>query len=175
MASFETNPFTVLSLIAAPAVLTNASSVLALGTSNRFARANDRARQYATELDAEGLSADLAEIRSRQLDRAERRCLHLVRALASFYMAVGSFAAAALVSAIGSGLAAEDILLPSRIALVFGLLVGIVGVGSIVRGCFLLLHETDLAVANLQEESQFVRARRKARVKAEAEEEESSP
>ena len=37
------NPFTSLSLIAAPAVLTNASSVLALGTSNRFARAIDRA------------------------------------------------------------------------------------------------------------------------------------
>jgi len=36
------NPFASLSLIAAPAVLTNASSVLALGTSNRFARAIER-------------------------------------------------------------------------------------------------------------------------------------
>ncbi len=38
------NPFTALSLIGAPAILTNASSLLALSTSNRFAHAIDRAR-----------------------------------------------------------------------------------------------------------------------------------
>ena len=44
----DTNPFTVLTFIAAPAVLTNASSVLALGTSNRFARVIDRAVSSAS-------------------------------------------------------------------------------------------------------------------------------
>ena len=38
------NPFALLSLIAAPAVLTNAASVLALSTSNRFLRASERMR-----------------------------------------------------------------------------------------------------------------------------------
>src|SRR5262244_1821468 len=38
------NPFAVLTLIAAPAVFTNASSVLALGTGNRLARVVDRTR-----------------------------------------------------------------------------------------------------------------------------------
>ena len=44
------NPFAVLTFIVAPAILTNASSVMALGTSNRFARAIDRARSLATAL-----------------------------------------------------------------------------------------------------------------------------
>ena len=41
----SSNPFAILTLIAAPAVLTNAASLLALGTSNRFARNIDRSRQ----------------------------------------------------------------------------------------------------------------------------------
>ncbi len=48
------NPFAALSLIAAPAVLTNASSLLILSTSNRLARAVDRARQMTTELERAG-------------------------------------------------------------------------------------------------------------------------
>jgi hypothetical protein len=39
-----TNPFAVLSLIVAPAILTNASCVLVMSTSNRLARVVDRAR-----------------------------------------------------------------------------------------------------------------------------------
>jgi hypothetical protein len=42
--SITDNPFAVLTLIAAPAVFTNASSVLALGTGNRLARVVDRTR-----------------------------------------------------------------------------------------------------------------------------------
>lgn len=38
--AFGTNPFTLLSLIAAPAVLTNAASLLVLSTRNRFAHAS---------------------------------------------------------------------------------------------------------------------------------------
>ena len=45
------SPFAALSFIAAPAVLTNAASVLAMSTSNRFLRASDRMRQLADRLD----------------------------------------------------------------------------------------------------------------------------
>jgi hypothetical protein len=37
------DPFSILTVVVAPAVLTNASSVLALGTNNRLARVADRA------------------------------------------------------------------------------------------------------------------------------------
>jgi branched-subunit amino acid transport protein len=45
--SLANSPFAVLTAIVAPAILTNASSVLALGTSNRFARVVDRTRVVA--------------------------------------------------------------------------------------------------------------------------------
>ena len=41
------NPFAVLTAVVAPAILTNACSVLALGTSNRLARVVDRTRVVA--------------------------------------------------------------------------------------------------------------------------------
>ena len=47
----HTSPFAVLSLIVAPAILTNAASVLAMSTSNRLARAVDRARDLGRQLE----------------------------------------------------------------------------------------------------------------------------
>jgi len=44
------NPFGVLTSVVAPAILTNACSVLALGTSNRLARVVDRTRVVAAVL-----------------------------------------------------------------------------------------------------------------------------
>jgi hypothetical protein len=48
------NPFAVLSLIVAPAVLTNASSVLVMSTSNRLACAVDRTRELSKQLEEAG-------------------------------------------------------------------------------------------------------------------------
>src|SRR5260221_11809025 len=50
-ATLAQNPFALLSLIASPAVLTNAASGLALSTSNRFLRASERMRGLATRYD----------------------------------------------------------------------------------------------------------------------------
>ena len=50
MQAVATTPFAVLTAVVAPAILTNASSVLALGTSNRVARVVDRTRIVAKEL-----------------------------------------------------------------------------------------------------------------------------
>jgi Protein of unknown function (DUF2721) len=50
------NPFAAFSLIVAPAILTNAASVLVMSTSNRLARAVDRARDRARQLEAHDVS-----------------------------------------------------------------------------------------------------------------------
>src|SRR2546425_12010572 len=93
------NPFAVLSLIVAPAVLTNASSVLILSTSNRLARAVDRARELSRQLEeAVEFSSSEPARRLRELTATERRTLMLLAALRGFYIALGSFASAALVS-----------------------------------------------------------------------------
>src|SRR4051812_22799034 len=99
------NPFAVLTFIVAPAILTNASSVMAMSTSTRFARSVDRARAVAKELQ-EGPDADdeLARFRLRQLDFANRRARLLVRALSAFYLSLGAFAAASLTSLLGAAL-----------------------------------------------------------------------
>jgi hypothetical protein len=41
---FSANPFVILTLIVAPAILTNAAALMIMSTSNRFARAVDRGR-----------------------------------------------------------------------------------------------------------------------------------
>ena len=153
------NPFTSLTLIAAPAVLTNASSVLALGTSNRFARAIDRARALSLLLEKEKVSGDpLTIMRIRHLNR-ERRSLLLLHALRFFYLALGSFAAAALTSLLGATVASSAHHIIFRITLGVAGISGFIGVGSIVAGCSLLVGETRLAVQNVAEEAQMVRDR----------------
>lgn len=154
------NPFASLSLIAAPAVLTNASSVLALGTSNRFARAIDRARALSAALEAEEVTDDpMTIMRVHQLNRTEQRALLLLHALRLFYLALGSFAASALLSLLGASVASSTHHIIFRITLFFGLAAGLVGVGGLVFGCSLLVGETRLAVMNISEEATLVRER----------------
>ena len=154
------NPFTVLTLIAAPAVLTNASSVLALGTSNRFARAIDRARALSAQLEAQDAEADpLTPLRVRQLHRTEIRAQRLLLALQAFYLALGNFAAAALVSLIGASVASSEHHVIFRAAMWVALVTGVIGVGGLVYGCSLLVVETRLALLNVTEEADFIRAR----------------
>jgi len=154
------NPFTVMTLIAGPAVLTNASSVLALGTSNHFARAIDRARALSTQLEAETSEADpLTPMRVRQLYRLEARALHLLHALRAFYLALGSFAAASLISLIGASLATSEHHIIFRVSLGLAVVTGIVGVGGLVFGCSLLVEETRLAMRNITEEADLIRTR----------------
>jgi hypothetical protein len=156
------NPFTALTLIAAPAVLTNASSVLALGTSNRFARAVDRARSLSSEMEDADLSkmkAEWRDLRLRQLGRVEKRCLLLVNALMFFYTALGSFSASALVSLLGAVVTAAGHRTLYHICAGAALVAGSVGVVGLVIGCSMLLQETRLAVLNLSEEATAVRKR----------------
>lgn len=156
------NPFTVLTLIAAPAVLTNASSVLALGTSNRFARAIDRARTLSQQLEGKRGERDpLTPLRIQQLNRTEKRAILLLHALRTFYTSLGSFAAAALVSLLGATLAASEHHIVYQITLWLALACGIVGVTGLVIGCSLLVHETRLAVLNVSEEATLLRERYK--------------
>ena len=69
----QVNPFAVLSFIVAPAVLTNASSVLSMSTNNRLARAVDRTHELARQLEAAGdLSVPAAVRRCRELAAAEQ-------------------------------------------------------------------------------------------------------
>ena len=93
--------FAVLTLIAAPAVLTNATSVLGLNTANRFGRAVDRSRTLETELSKLPHDSALAKLRRAQLERLYERAEFLLRAQASIYFALGLFVVTALVAVVG--------------------------------------------------------------------------
>ncbi len=158
------NPLSILTFIVAPSILTNASSVMALGTSNRFARAIDRIRALAAQVEGKDprLSPEI-ELKIRQLRVAERRALYLVRALTAFYTAVGSFAAAALLSLTAAGLFFAEFISGSYAALAGALVAGIVGVGGVVTGATLLVLETRMTLRILREENEFMLARAAAR------------
>jgi hypothetical protein len=151
------NPFTVLTLIAAPAVLTNASAVMSLSTSNRFARAVDRARLLAKELQTKkDPPDDLTAHRVRQLGYANRRALLLVRALTAFYVSLGAFAAAAIMSLIGAVVVMLGADTAAGVIELLALAAGAVGVGGLVMGSGVLVYETRLTLAIIREETQVI-------------------
>ena len=159
MVTLEGNPFAILTFIAAPAILTNASSLLALGTSNRFARNVDRLRIIIKLLDAEkGLPASpLVQLYRDQIGQYQRRGGLLVRALSSLYFSIGCFAGGSLMSLLGAILASTNhpnLLWP---VLVLALLAGVAGLSGLVVGCSLLVRETRLAVLTISEEAALYR------------------
>jgi Protein of unknown function (DUF2721) len=142
-------------LIAAPAVFTNASSVLALGTGNRLARTVDRTRQLIRELQAQPPHEEEAKLWRRQIDRLQVRAKLLVRAMSFFYTAVGAFAAASLVSVLGASLAASEFRMSFATIAAISLIAGSVGFIGLVVGCTLLVRETRLALLTLSEEAKL--------------------
>lgn len=156
--SDPTNPYAALSLIVAPAVLTNASSILVLSTSNRLARAVDRARALAGQLETPPKAGDgLTKLRLKELESAERRAIMLLSALRFFYASIGAFAAAALTSLIGATLLSTPLRALPAVFEIVALAVGFIGVTGLVLGCGLLLQETRIAVRTVTDEATHLR------------------
>jgi hypothetical protein len=149
---FGNNPFAALSILVAPAILTSASSVLCLGTANRLARVVDRTRIVSTQLVSLASDAETTATFRRQLEELRVRWSLVLRALICFYMSIGSFAAAALISLVGSSLTTPNLRLVFNCLAILGLLSAIVGVGSLMVGCSIMVREIRLAIRNLAEE-----------------------
>jgi hypothetical protein len=155
MNGHEQYPFAVLTAVVAPAILTNACSVLALGTSNRIARVVDRTRTVAAAKSSIAAESPDHQVYTRQLDRLTLRGNLLLKALRLFYGSLGAFAASALLAVVGSVLTAYDFQIGFRTASVFGLVVGSGGVSGLVYASILMVRETRLAIRNMAEEAEF--------------------
>jgi hypothetical protein len=92
------------------------------------------------------------------LQRANRRTELVIRALTSFYVALGSFAVTGLVSLAGAVTGERNQVVGTLFGLV-ALGAGLSGVGGLVTGCTLLVRETRLTLGGLREESRFVLGR----------------
>jgi hypothetical protein len=157
MDPLATNPFAVLTFIAAPAILTNASSVMALGTSNRFARAIDRARSLVAALrDEPSMPEDLVRLRLKLLGYANRRAMLLVHALTAFYLSLGAFAGASFTSLLGAVFVIIQHDIARQVAMTVAFACGVVGVGGLLTGSAMLVWETRLTLAILAEETDLV-------------------
>lgn len=163
----STNPFSLLTFIAAPAILTNASSVNVLSTSNRLARSMERARALSIQIEKDVNETDGSnEVLLKLLKFAERRTLIIVRALTCFYVAVGSFAAASLISLLGAVLVAAHQDMLQEITLAVALCAGVVGVIGLMAGAALLVFETRMALRGMTEETRFLLSKHKHKHKS---------
>jgi hypothetical protein len=154
VSAWSQNLFALLTLIVAPAVLTNASSVLALNTANRFGRVVDRSRQLTDEVSRLRDDAELRRIRLSQIARLLKRAGLLLRAQTCFYGALGLFVAAALISVLGAALA-SGFPFGYRAAALGSFVVGSTAASCVVYGCTLLVRETRLALESLAEEAKL--------------------
>jgi hypothetical protein len=157
------SPFAALTMIVAPAMLTNASCVLALSTINRMLRTRERMRELLSESGDENRPVDEVERAGRQVDRVERQATLLMGALACIYVALGSFALATLVSLVGAAFVSVAGEMTFRVLATCGFVLGVVGVGGLVFGCFRLFRATQLSLENIREEAEVIRERRAKR------------
>ncbi len=150
----QENPFAILTAIVAPAVLTNACSVLCLGISSRIARVVDRTRFLTEAMPNFQPGSPEHGSRLRQVERLQRRAQALVKALRLLYSALGGLAASALISVVGAASAYFGNRFVFETIAVIALAIGAFAVTALVAGCVYMVHETRLAVQNLTEEAQ---------------------
>jgi hypothetical protein len=147
-----TDPFSILTVVVAPAVLTNASSVLALGTNNRLARVADRTHAVTARLAKLEPGRD-HEVSAAELAALQTRAQLLLQALRCFYLGLGLFASSALISIAGSIVVYYGWPSAFLIAAGIGAASGASAVIALVCGCVLMIRETQLAVRGLAYEA----------------------
>ena len=152
MINVSDSPFAVMTAVVAPAVLTNASSVLCLGTSNRLARVVDRTRVVISEIRQIATNSPEYRDHLKQLDRLRTRGKLLIMALRLLYGALGGYAGAALLTVIGAVAMyyGRHSLFEWFAVAAMGL--GILAVFGMASGCVLMIRETTLAITSVSEE-----------------------
>jgi len=153
------SPFAALTFIAAPALLTNASSVLAMSTINRMLRTRDLMLELYAKSEAGGLSETEAARLIEQVNRVEKQAILMLAALRSIYVSLAAFSAATLVTLLGTAFGSfnREVLFTGLAGL--GLFLGFVGLGGLVLGSTHLLRATQLSLIGTREEASRIRAR----------------
>src|ERR1051325_11315215 len=162
-ASLTQSPFAVLTFIAAPALLTNSSSVLALSTINRMLRTRDRMKELFVQSEKGVLAESEREWLMGQVDRDEKQGVLLLSGLGAIYVALGAFAGATLVTLLGAALFSLQEALWFRLLAALGLVLGFVGVGGLIFGTANLFRATQLSVSSIRQEAGLIRVRQRGK------------
>lgn len=151
------NPLAALTMIAAPAILTNATSTLAQSTLNRMFRSRDRMNELCAKSEAGNLPEAEAAFLLEQVNRVERQAVLYLRALHAIYVALGAFAAATLITLLAEGLAPFLGASWFRTMAGFGIALGLVGVGGLLFGSVKLFKATRMSLDNIRAEAALIR------------------
>lgn len=151
------SPFAALTFIVAPAMLTNASCVLAMSTINRMLKTRERMRELLKDPEEQASSRCVT-----QVARVEKQASLLMGALSAIYVSLGSFALATLVSLLGAAFVSFEGRMALRGIALAGFSLGIIGVSGLALGSARLFHATQLSLLNIREEAQLIRDRHAA-------------
>ena len=157
--ALSTGPFAAMTFIAAPALLTNATSVLALSTNNRMLRTRELMTAMLARSESRSVRGDEAALFLRQVNRTETQAGLMLTALAAIYTALGSFAGATLMTLIGAAMLP---MLGTRIEVLIagiGLGLGALGVACLIIGSARLFTATKLSLQTIREEAGLIRLR----------------
>ncbi len=152
-------PFSALSFIAAPALLTNTCSLLALSTTNRLLQTRNRMHELYKQPDPSDEPAAERVRRLAHVARVELQGRLLLLALHAIYTALAAFAGATLVTLLGASLASFYSGIGYRLFVILGLVLGCVGVGGLMLGSWRLFRATQISLVNMEEEAMLIRKR----------------
>ena len=157
---FSTNPFVILTLIVAPAILTNAAALMIMSTSNRFARAVDRGRDLSRQIVQTTQNDDVPTLDrlNTELLLTEKRTVLLLNSLRSFYLSLSGFAFAVLISLVGAGLVSIHLSPLDKTLAIIAVSAVFLAVGGLAIGSILLFYETRIAVGILQDRIKRLKA-----------------
>jgi hypothetical protein len=148
--SLADNPFAVLSFLAAPAILTNATTLLAMSTSNRLARASDRARAASSQiLSLKATDETLAILHQTDFQISTTRARMLVQSLRSFYFAAGCFSAGTCAALLGAFSSRWHLPRLDSVTQALTMVLSSAGMVGLVLGAIRLVTETRLALRSL--------------------------
>jgi hypothetical protein len=153
------SPFTVLTLIAAPALMTNACSVLAMSTTQRMLRTREAMRELLAESEEAEMSEADGALLVQHANRIEAQAGLLLGALHSIYLALGAFSAATLVTLLGAVLITFQRGPWANVLAFVGLALGAYGVGSLIVGSVRLFRATQISLVNIHQEADLIRTR----------------
>jgi len=166
--SFVQSPFTLVTSIVAPAMLTNASTVLAMSTINRLLRTRDRMASLYNKSETETLTDTESTHLVEQVNRVERQAMHLLKAMRAIYVALGAFAAATLVTLFGAVTEHLHAATSAKALTEVGIALGTVGVCGLTKGSVNLFRATQISIINISEEAEMIRARQARRLQDQA-------
>lgn len=150
-------PFAALTFIVAPALLTNASSLLANSVTLRFLRTRDIMRDLYHRSRQGDVESDESELMMQEVDRVQRQAGHLLWALYSVYVALGSFGSATLITLVAICISVTFSNTPTAVFAIAGVGLGAIGVGGLVVSSVNLIQATKISLSAITLEAESVR------------------